>query len=98
MRLRPQRPLKWRVASSYQYARYSLGSIVPHAYHMARTSLELSRYAAGFLPDSDPAKLIHMVAGWAGKALDGWNLTAEEPYEVAGQPFPPGTSDRLHRR
>ena len=84
----PVEASQWRVVSSYQYAKYSLARIVPHAYHMARASIELSRYAAGHLPDSEPANRIRTAAGWAEATLDGWDPEAEELYAVTGQPFP----------
>ena len=84
----PAEASQWRVVSSYQYAKYSLARIVPHAYHMARVGIEMSRYAADHLPDSEPADRILTVAGWAESTLDGWHPEAEAPYAVTGQPFP----------
>ena len=80
---------EWREAGAYAYADWSLDRLVPHAYQMARTSIAVSRYAADLLPGTDAARLIHKVAATAEGTLDGWDLTAGDPYDMVGQPPPP---------
>ena len=86
----PEMASKWREAGSYEYADWSLDTLVPHAYYMARTSIVVSRYAADRLAGSEAGRLIHKVAREAEAGLDGWDLTAGDPYDMAGQPPPPG--------
>lgn len=85
----PEIASKWREAGAYEYADWSLKTLVPHAFRMARTSIAVSRYAADRLPDTEVARLIHKVADSAEGTLDGWDLTAADPYDMTGQPPPP---------
>ena len=85
----PEMASKWREAGAYEYADWSLDTLVPHAYYMARTSIAVSRYAADRLAGSEAGRLIHKVAREAEAGLDGWDLTAGDPYDMAGQPPPP---------
>ena len=85
----PKTVSKWREAGAYEYADWSLDALVPHAYHIARTSIAVSRYAADRLRQSEAARLIHKVALEAEGRLDRWDLTADDPYDMVGQPPPP---------
>lgn len=85
----PKQASEWREAGAYEYADWSLESLVPHAYHMARTSVAVARYAADRLPDTEVARLIHKVAVAIEEALDRWDLTADDPFDTVGQPPPP---------
>ena len=85
----PEQASKWREAGAYEYADWSLDRLVPHACHMARTSIAVSRYAADYLPDTEVARHIHKVAARAEERLDRWDLTAADPYEMVEQPPPP---------
>ena len=85
----PEEASMWREAGAYEYADWSLESLVARAYRMARTAASLSRYAAARLPDAEAARLIHKSAAKAEAALDGWDLAAEDPFAMTGQPPPP---------
>ncbi len=85
----PDQAAEWREVSAYQYADWSLDRLVPMTHHMARTSIAVSGYAAEHFPGTVAARLIHKVAALASQTLGGWDLTAEDPYEIAGQPPPP---------
>ncbi|MCY4621733.1 MAG: nucleotidyltransferase domain-containing protein [bacterium] len=89
----PEEASMWRQAGAYEYADWSLDRLVPDAYHMARTSIAVSRYTASCLPDSDVARLVHKTALEAQQRLDRWDPTAEDPYESIGQPPPPDPAD-----
>ena len=80
---------KWREAGAYEYADWSLERLVPHAYHMARTSIGLARYVADLLSGAEAGRLINKVAARSEDMLDGWDLSAGDPFEVVGQPPPP---------
>ena len=84
----PEQGSEWREAGAYEYADWSLERLVPHAYHMARTSIAVSRYAADRLSDTEVARHIHKSAAGAEGRLDRWDLTAGDPYEMVGQPPP----------
>ena len=85
----PVQASEWREAGAYEYADWSLECLVPHAYHMARTSVAVSRYAADRLPRSEAAHLIHKATLEVEGRLDRWDPTADDPYDMAGQPPPP---------
>ena len=85
----PEQASKWREAGAYEYADWSLERLVPHAYHMARTSIGLARYVADLLSGTEPGRLINKVAARSEDMLDGWDLSAGDPFEVVGQPPPP---------
>lgn len=85
----PKQASKWREAGAYEYADWSLERLVPHAYHMARTSIGLARHAADLLSGVEAARLINKVALSAEDMLDGWDLSTEDPFEMVGQPPPP---------
>ena len=85
----PEQATKWREAGAYEYADWSLETLVPHTYHMARTGIAVSRYAADLLSGAEAARLIHKVAVKAAEMLDGWDLTAGDPYDMVGQSPPP---------
>ena len=85
----PEQASEWREAGAYEYADWSLERLVPHAYHMARTSIAVSRYAADRLSDTEVARHMHKVAERAEERLDRWDLTAGDPYEMVDQPAPP---------
>lgn len=82
----------WREAGAYEYADWSLERLVPHAYHMARTSIAVSRYTADRLPHSEAARLVHKVARSAEETLETWDLSAADPFEMADLPPPPDLS------
>ena len=42
----PGQASEWREAGAYEYSDWSLDRLVPHAYHMARISIAISRHAA----------------------------------------------------
>lgn len=83
---------KWREAGAYEYADWSLEELVPHAYHMTRTAVAVTRFAANRLAGSEAARLIHKASLEAEAGLDRWDLTAADPYEKLGQPPPPDPS------
>ncbi len=85
----PEQASGWREAGTYEYDDWSLDVLVPHTYHMARTGIAVSCYVADRLRRSEPARLIHKVAVEAGGRLDEWDLTADDPYDMVGQPPPP---------
>ncbi len=89
----PEQASKWREAGAYEYADWSLDYLVPHAYHMAGAGIAVSRYAADLLSGVEAARLINKVAVRAEDVLDGWDLSAEDPFEVVGQPPPPELSE-----
>ena len=86
----PEMASEWREAGAYEYADWSLDRLVPHAHHMARTSIDVSRYAARRFPESDIARVIGKVTSEIERMLDRWDLSADDPYEALGQPPPPG--------
>ncbi len=85
----PEQASGWREAGTYEYDDWSLDVLVPHTYHMARTGIAVSRYVADRLRHAEPARLVHKVAVEAGGRLDEWDLTADDPYDMVGQPPPP---------
>ena len=82
----PEEASMWREAGAYEYVDWSLESLVIHAYRMARTAVAISRYAAGFLPETESARLVYKAAVTAAATLDGWDLTAGDPFDMTGQP------------
>lgn len=84
---------RWREAGAYEYADSPLEKLVPHAYHMARTAIDVVRYAADRLAGSEAARLIHKATLEAETGLDRWDLTTEDPYETLGLPPPPEPSE-----
>ena len=82
------------MGGAYEYADWSLESLVVRAYRMARPAAALSRYAADRLPDAESARLIHKSAAKAEAALDRWDLAAEDPFAMTGQPPPPDPKGR----
>ena len=84
---------EWREAGAYEYADWSLDTLVPHAYYMARTGIAVSRYAAARLPRSEAARLILKAASEAEGRLDRWDLTATDPYQIINQPPLPKPSE-----
>lgn len=89
----PEEASMWRQAGAYEYADWTLDRLVPEAYHMARTSIAVSRYAGSRLPELDVARLVDKTALESQKRLDSWDLTAEDPYESIGQPPPPHSTE-----
>ena len=89
----PEQASKWREGGAYEHADWSLDRLVPHAYHMARTSIGLARYTTDLLSGTEVARLIDKVALSAEHMLDGWDLSGEDPFEVVGQPPPPELSE-----
>lgn len=85
----PEEASEWREAGAYEYSDWSLDRLVPHAYHMARISIAMSRYAADRLPDSEAARLVNKVAREAGRRLDRWDPGSDDPFDILGQPPPP---------
>ena len=89
----PEEASMRRATGAYEYADWSLESLVVRAHRMARTAAALSRYAADRLPDAESARLIHKSAAKAEAALDRWDLSAEDPFAMTGQPPPPDPKD-----
>lgn len=87
-----------REAAAYEHTDWSLESLVARAYHMARAGAAVSRYAADCFPDTEAARLIHKAAARVEAALDGWDLTAEDAFDMAGQPPPPELSRKQSAR
>ena len=85
----PEEASMWREAAAYEHTDWSLESLVARAYHMARAGAAVSRYAADCFPDTESARLIHKAAARVEAALDGWDLTAEDAFDMTGQPPPP---------
>ena len=83
----------WRQAGAYEHADWTLDRLVPEAYHMARTSIAVSRYAGSRLPELKVARLLNKTAREPQKRLDSWDLTTEDPYESVGQPPPPYSNE-----
>ena len=46
----PKMASRWREVGAYECADRSLDRLVPHAHHMARTTIAVSRYAARRFP------------------------------------------------
>ena len=74
---------------AYEHTDWSLESLAARAYRMARAGAAVSRYAADCFPDTEAARLIHKAAARVEAALDEWDLTAEDAFDMTGQPPPP---------
>lgn len=85
----PEQASNWREAGAYEYVDWSLENLVPHAYHMVRTGIGLTRYAADLLSGAEAARFVCKVAVRAEDRLDRWDLSADDPYDMVGQPPPP---------
>ena len=85
----PKMASRWREAGAYEYADWSLDRLVPHAHHMARAGIAVSRYAARRFPETDLARVIGKVASEIEGMLERWDLNADDPYEALGQSPPP---------
>ena len=85
----PEEASKWREAGAYEYADWSLDLLVTHAYHMARTSIAVTRYVADQVSSTDASRLIHKAAVAAETTLDGWDLSAGDPFDTLGLPSLP---------